>query len=158
MVRRDYIEDNDLDLSWEEFKAFILGLPDDYTPPAPAEREFKIYEMAMDIGIEMPHREYLTDSDIKLSTYRITHDVDDTTPFVVGVELFTTGEGGRPVTEENEDPDAPEKVITLSDMISKLQHAQEVLREAGLDGRAAIYDIQDDCQCCRERRGKQPKD
>jgi hypothetical protein len=119
-------------------------------------------EVIGDVGCcELRSHKYTVPShpDTKLDLYPITHDIDDSTPLIAGILIFTTGEDGD-AAEANEDGSQEENQQGVQDgrsgytenyltpglMAERLLAAQSRLNGLGITPR--IYSVNDDCQCC----------
>lgn len=126
-IRKEYIGD---EFTFDEFQEFALSYNSDIRPKVGKHQS--IHETMGDIEIcELGGLIYPGTS---FKHYQITHDVDATGDYIVGIVII-----------KNDIRTGLD--ISLDDLYSRINDAKTELNKAGFIN-CRLYSVQDDCACC----------
>ena len=164
-IRTNYVEMNPYHLpyhfTWEEFEAFVPRLEavalrrrakrkannDDDVD----DKEDKMWGTYRDSEIELDDQKWVAarasnvepEARLELDIFHVTHDVDEDTPYVVGLRVFGWGEPLNVPRAEQATP----MLGAAWEVITQIQTAERAVEACGFMN-VRLYQVQDDCGCC----------
>jgi hypothetical protein len=172
-IKRIYVKGNTHGFTWKEFKAFILRIEPDTAARLAEQRgqdgnaivdekDYDMWDTYTDSEVcELNNKKWLVEgsdsksadeptdnksvsaTDWELGIFRVTHDLDEDTPYVVGVRVFGHKESYDTPSSDRKTP----MMGIPSEVAAQIIQAEAVVKACGFSD-VRLYQLQDDCACC----------